>query len=522
MTQLHVIIDEQQHHSFTDTFRIGRDAECELVIPSGLLSRIHAKVEKQGANWVVLDLNSTNGTYVDGSRVSSVDLSKTTEVQFGINGPQLKFKISNPSRAFSQKQTADNIAGRVTEPQAIPAESTKDENAESPQVNNEFRSINQYVNHYFTGNSSSPAGNRTEFIRSAYQTVQAQQKKKFAGIIIAISILSILALGFGLYQYQQKSNLEALAVTFFNANKQLDLQIVTLKTSIEELGINLDEQFELLEKQRAQNTRAYEGYIKELGIYRQLTPEEQAIYDVARIFNESEFDMPASFVGEVLETINTFWLASHRERYINAIERAEQQGFTPYIVETLTDRGLPPEFFYLALQESDLRVDPSGPPTRWGIAKGMWQFIPSTATRFGLKVGPRVNQRAFDPQDERHDFRKSTDAAARYLQEIYGTLAQSSGLLVMASYNWGEHRVANKLTDLQDGGPLNQDLFEGIPEDPVQRNYWLFLTEYEDRMPEETKDYVLKIFAAAVIGHNPRLWGIDMDNPLQKHIENDI
>jgi membrane-bound lytic murein transglycosylase D len=40
-------------------------------------------------------------------------------------------------------------------------------------------------------------------------------------------------------------------------------------------------------------------------------------------------------------------------------------------------------------------------------------------------------------------------------------------------------------------------------------------------MPDETRDYVLKIFAAAVIGHNPRLFGLDMDNPLTRYMEDE-
>ena len=36
-------------------------------------------------------------------------------------------------------------------------------------------------------------------------------------------------------------------------------------------------------------------------------------------------------------------------------------------------------------------------------------------------------------------------AAARYIKDIYATDAQASGLLVMASYNWGEQRVINLL-----------------------------------------------------------------------------
>ena len=526
MSQIRVIVDNNQEFTFDEPFKIGRSPECDLTIGSGLLSRVHALVDKQGEKWFLLDQGSTNGTYINGAKVSKVDLSETQEVQFGINGPIIQFLlIASQSSRFSQKKThnnpADLSAYRVTTPQKPSGlhQATHDQQIRPAEAQRKLHSVDDYVDHYFTGDSQKPVGNHTQFIRNAYQNVQAKQQKRFTGIILAISALCLISLAFGIYQHQQKTNLEVQALTFFNVNRQLDLQIVNLKRSIDNLGINLDDQFELIEKQRRQNAVAYDGYIKELGVHRRLSDEERAIYDVARIFNESEFGMPASFVGEVLEKINTFWLASHQERYVNAIQRAEEHGFTPYIVETMIKHGLPPEFFYLALQESDLRIDQSGPATRWGIAKGMWQFIPSTATRFGLKVGPRKDQRTFDPQDERHDFHKSTDAAARYLQEIYGTLAQSSGLLVMASYNWGEHRVANKLTGLQGERPLREEIFEGIPEDPSQRNYWLFLTEYEDRMPEETKDYVLKIFAAAVIGHNPRLWDLEMDNPLQKYIE---
>jgi hypothetical protein len=144
----------------------------------------------------------------------------------------------------------------------------------------------------------------------------------------------------------------------------------------------------------------------------------------------------------------------------------------------------------------------------------MWQFIPSTARRFGLDPGPTPDSGLVDQLDERHDFRKSTQAAAKYLHELYATLAQASGLLAIASYNWGEHRIIGRLDDL-DGEDVGEwALFEDLPEDPASRTYWRFLTEYKDRMPDETKDYVLKIFSAAVVGENPRLFGIDLDNPI--------
>jgi soluble lytic murein transglycosylase-like protein len=171
------------------------------------------------------------------------------------------------------------------------------------------------------------------------------------------------------------------------------------------------------------------------------------------------------------------------------VRLAQQKGYTPRIVEVMTDHGLPPQFSHLALQESDFEVRAVGPPTRWGRAKGMWRFIPRTALQYGLDPGVYGDSQRIDPQDERHDFEKSTAAAARYLRTIYATLAHASGLLVVASYNWGEHRVAPKLGELELSGPqaVPASAFEGIPETAEARSYWLFLGEFRERMLEEPR-----------------------------------
>ena len=129
----------------------------------------------------------------------------------------------------------------------------------------------------------------------------------------------------------------------------------------------------------------------------------------------------------------------------------------------------------------------------------MGQFIPSTGARYGLRLGPLEDSRTYDPADERHDFRKATYAAARYLKDIYRTDAQASGLLVIASYNWGEGNIIKRL--------------RSMPENPRERNFWELLRRYN--IPKETYDYVFYIFSAAVIGENPRLFGFNFDNPLR-------
>jgi len=132
----------------------------------------------------------------------------------------------------------------------------------------------------------------------------------------------------------------------------------------------------------------------------------------------------------------------------------------------------------------------------------MWQFIPETGRSYGLRIGPNVNSTAPDAVDDRLDWLKATKAAAAYIKAIYATNAQASGLLVIASYNWGEGRVIRLLKDM--------------PENPRDRNFWKFVEQYRDRMPKETYGYVLNIVAAAAIGENPRVFDIQIDNPLKR------
>lgn len=48
---------------------IGRDPSCELTIDSQIVSRQHARFTHDGRRWVLEDLGSTRGTFVDGKRL---------------------------------------------------------------------------------------------------------------------------------------------------------------------------------------------------------------------------------------------------------------------------------------------------------------------------------------------------------------------------------------------------------------------------------------------------------------------
>lgn len=75
---------------------IGASAECALQLndPRNLVSRLHARLERELGKWVVRDNNSTNGTRLDGIARDVFDLTPGVEVgvgsfEFVAESPQL-------------------------------------------------------------------------------------------------------------------------------------------------------------------------------------------------------------------------------------------------------------------------------------------------------------------------------------------------------------------------------------------------------------------------------------------------
>jgi len=62
---------------------VGRSADNDLVIDAPDVSRRHARIERHGRRLRIVDLNSTNGTRVNGITVSVSDLSAGDEIMFG-------------------------------------------------------------------------------------------------------------------------------------------------------------------------------------------------------------------------------------------------------------------------------------------------------------------------------------------------------------------------------------------------------------------------------------------------------
>lgn len=77
-------------------FTLGRHPDNTGCIDDQGISRFHAKIHRNNAEFAVEDLNSSNGTYVNGNPVTRVDLKNGDTLQLG---PRVSFRFSLASSA---------------------------------------------------------------------------------------------------------------------------------------------------------------------------------------------------------------------------------------------------------------------------------------------------------------------------------------------------------------------------------------------------------------------------------------
>jgi membrane-bound lytic murein transglycosylase D len=155
------------------------------------------------------------------------------------------------------------------------------------------------------------------------------------------------------------------------------------------------------------------------------------------------------------------WL-SHSARYI------------PMMKEILRREGMPEDLVYVAMIESGFQMHARS----WANAVGPWQFMPGTGRRYDLRIDQWI--------DERKDPVKATTAAALYLKELY-SLFKGDWYLAAAGYNAGENKILRAIS------MYNTNDFWEIS----QGSY----------LKPETKQYVPKLLAAAIIAKDPARYG---------------
>ena len=215
-----------------------------------------------------------------------------------------------------------------------------------------------------------------------------------------------------------------------------------------------------------------------------LDAEDCNYKDINPVYSREEYIDRLSRMPTIMEMAYNDVVQKFIDRYSGRLRHSisymlgASNFYMPIFEDALEKYQLPLELKYLPIIESALNPKAV---SRVGAA-GLWQFMPATGKQYGLKLNSLV--------DERRDPLKSSDAAARYLRDLFKIFGDWN--LVIAAYNCGPENInkairrANNVTSLKgpDGEPV-----------PVVKDYW-HIYPY---LPRETRGYVPAFIAANYI-----------------------
>ena len=190
-------------------------------------------------------------------------------------------------------------------------------------------------------------------------------------------------------------------------------------------------------------------------------------------------EIPLTMNKHVEDEIKKFQ-GPERKFFIESYKRSGK--YMERIRELLHEAGLPADLAWLPLIESGFKVR----ALSRARALGLWQFIPSTGYKFGLKRDTWI--------DERLDPEKATVAAIAYMKELHQIFGDWT--TVLAAYNCGEGRVLRTIRNQQ----IN-----------YLDNFWDLYTQ----LPSETARYVPRFLATLHILKDPAKYGFEFQDPAE-------
>ena len=81
---------------------IGRQLSNDIILDDPHVSRNHCLVRSEGEHYVIEDLNSANGTYVNGERVTESPLTEGSLIKVG--NSLFRFRVQNPDESLASSQ----------------------------------------------------------------------------------------------------------------------------------------------------------------------------------------------------------------------------------------------------------------------------------------------------------------------------------------------------------------------------------------------------------------------------------
>ena len=485
-----------------EPIRVGRSANAELRFHDArdaVVSGHHAQIVFERGAYHLLDLGSRNGTWLNGQKLTvKKALRSGDRVVFGHpGGPEAEVDIDTDALAPGTGATAEHTVALELRPASLAYDAQQDaarmardlkqgmEDTNSLQVADELaRQVAERRAQAGGQRSGDTVILVAQAMNKATASVKGRVRSRWQKLLLGVggaALLVILLLG-GVVLVQQRE-----IGRLVESKSTIDRHIQTLQLRMQ---IETDPaRLAAMEDSLATLTGSAQSALKELQLRDEVRAAELAsggddlereIRKILGKFNASTYAIPPIFRERLQFHINELAAAGNLKTIVG-----RKQRYWPMITKEFGALGLPEEMAHIAWVESGFDPAAQSPAG----AMGLWQMTSTTAQALGLTVNAGV--------DERLDPDKQTKAAATYLARLLSEFGEDSFMLVLASYNRGENGVRRTLGQLaQDPGGFRKD----------KRDFWhLYRLKL---LPEETREYVPRVLAAAIVSGNPQKYGL--------------
>lgn len=180
---------------------IGREKDNDLQILEDDISKYHAKIMYEGGRWILYDLNSSNGTKLNGTPVKkNIPIQNKDIIRFA--DIPLRFEITGSDRnnekkadytaKSNNKETSDSDAIRIRAPEEARAKKNVPLQDDSEKIENDPRSASDKSQKKNKPNSDKAEARKMRRLRN--EAVAEKKKRIQKAVFIAAVLINLIIL----------------------------------------------------------------------------------------------------------------------------------------------------------------------------------------------------------------------------------------------------------------------------------------------------------------------------------------
>lgn len=442
---------------------VGRGPQNDLVIQGPDVASVslqHLEIRREGSGFRLRDLDSTNGTYLNGERITEVDLSATATIRLGSQGPELTFTTEEPAAAeFDKTMAIPEGILPLPGPEPVAPSGTYE------------GMLSEAVTRARRARLKGWGDQTLSIMRETLQLALRHTHRRLHWTIGILTAGLIGVAGGAVWKI----------VTLDREKHTIDQRIHQVELQLQQTAgkpVESDRLISVLDDYQGRAQQLERNPLYRFDLHDKEDFLTREIRTLMAEFGAEVYSVPAEFTERAGHYIELYQGA---DRPLVAHVLNGSKGQLKIMREILQEERLPVDLAYIPLVESALASDNLSPAG----ALGPWQLTSATARAFGLRVDKQV--------DERTNLAKSTRASCRFLRELILDFGSgSSVMLALAAYNLGPTKVKQAVMN--------------TVRDPIkQRDFWYLYRV--NALPKETREYVPKVVAAMIVGRNPRHFG---------------